>query len=434
MRRASSFSGGASASLYSSSGQYSTPNASAGGQRDVAADARGGPQHPRGVVIDVGDDPRRPGVLAAREHAEAGEEDHPRIRVRQRGALEPVGLEVRGVVAREGVEGRPQRRDDRVGRGRVGQRHEARQALRVDGVVRRGRADPGQLPRLRRARQLAHALAVVEAEDHAPIAPEEPAQDRRHRGGDAAAGGRVRRGDGGRAEDPAAAGGVGETLLGPGHQVEGAEIGLLDGGSPREQAVLLENDAPRLGMGPHGVGDFPGEPEPRPAVRDAGDVLAEQLLDHLAAAVGVGQGHDRVGVGVDHRLEREEAVEQRLDRGTGRAGLLEAAGQVVHHLLVAHVGAGHERADVVQADPGEVLAGDALEVRAAPLDAQDGDRPPLQVGLGQLDRGVAAAPDGQRGLGADEARGVDQEIEGIETARGLVVPVALHAGGTRPVS
>src|SRR5262249_50002741 len=48
------------------------------------------------------------------------------------------------------------------------------------------------------------------------------------------------------------------------------------------------------------------------------------------------------------------------------------------------------------------------------------------VALRELDRGVAAAPHHQRGLGADEPRGVDEEAEAVEIARGGLVPARVH--------
>src|SRR3989337_1047992 len=68
-------------------------------------------------------------------------------------------------------------------------------------------------------------------------------------------------------------------------------------------------------VGPERVCHVLGQEEPRAPVRNRDHVLAVHLLDHLAAAVGVGEGDDGVGVGVDDRLVREGAVEQRLGAG-----------------------------------------------------------------------------------------------------------------------
>ena len=196
--------------------------------------------------------------------------------------------------------------------------------------------------------------------------------------------------------------------------------------------MLLEDDRPRLRPRPDGRPDLPRQPEPRPPVGDPDGLLAEQVLDDLAAPRGVGQADDRVGVGVNHRLRVEEAVEEGLDRRPRRARLLEAAREVVDHLLVAHVVAVEERQHLGEAHAGKVPARHALEVRAAALDAQDPDRPAEDVGLGELHRRVAPAPDRERRLGADPARDLHELVDEIERADGVVLVAALHGGGRRP--
>src|SRR3989449_9447681 len=85
-----------------------------------------------------------------------------------------------------------------------------------------------------------------------------------------------------------------------------------------------------------------------------------------------------------------------------------------------------QRADVVHPHAGEILALDGLEVGAAALHTQHADLTAAVIALDGLDGGVAAAPDDQRGLGADEPRGVHEKVEALEL-RGLgVVPARLH--------
>ena len=115
-------------------------------------------------------------------------------------------------------------------------------------------------------------------------------------------------------------------------------------------------------------------------------------------------------------------MQQRLDGGARARRLLERVRQVVDHLLVAHVLALEEGQHVVHAHAGEVLLLDALEIGARSLDSQHAHLAPTMVALGELDRGVAPAPHHQRGLGADEAGGVDEEAEAVEIARGGLVP------------
>ena len=70
----------------------------------------------------------------------------------------------------------------------------------------------------------------------------------------------------------------------------------------------------------------------------------------------------------------------------------------------------------------EVLLLDALEVRAAPLDPQHPHLAAPVVALDALEGRVAAAPDHERCLGADEARRVDEEIQIGQVPGSGIVP------------
>ena len=72
--------------------------------------------------------------------------------------------------------------------------------------------------------------------------------------------------------------------------------------------------------------------------------------------------------------------------------------------------------------PGKSFFWMLLRSEPLPLTRRTRISRPAVVALGALDRGVAAAPDDQRGLGADQARGVDEEVEIGEALRGRVVP------------
>ena len=76
--------------------------------------------------------------------------------------------------------------------------------------------------------------------------------------------------------------------------------------------------------------------------------------------------------------------------------------------------------------PGEVTARDALEIGAAALDPENAHGPAEEIGLGELDRRVAAAPDRERRLGADPARHLHELVDEIAPAQGLVLVAALH--------
>ena len=178
--------------------------------------------------------------------------------------------------------------------------------------------------------------------------------------------------------------------------------------------MTLEHERRRLGILTERVDDVAGDAEPRAPVRERDHVLAVHLGEDVGVPVVVRERDDGVGVGVDDGVSRQEAVEQRLDRGPGSAGIQESVGEVLDHLRVAHVLPREQRQDVVHAHAREVPALDGLQVRTAPLHPQHGDLAAAVVALDGLDGGVAAAPDDERGLGADQTRGIHEEVEALE--------------------
>ena len=276
--------------------------------------------------------------------------------------------------------------------------------------------------RLLRGRELEHVGAVVEGQDHAPVAAEQAAQPGRHGERHAAPllGRRRRHGDA--AEARPALRPMGDRLLGAADQLDRREIGLLHRGAPADGPVLLEQDGARLGMRLEGLGHLLGDGEARAQIGERDDVAAVDLSEHLGAAVVVGERDDRVGMRVDDRVGGEEAVERRLDGRPRARGLEQGVREVVDHHLVVHVRALEEGPDVVDHDAGEVLLLDALQIGAAALDAEHPHLAAAVIALGALDRRVPAAPDDERGLGADQARGVHEQIEIGEALRRGVVP------------
>ena len=125
-------------------------------------------------------------------------------------------------------------------------------------------------------------------------------------------------------------------------------------------------------------------------------------------------------------------MEQGLDGRPRTRGLQEGVGEIVDHLLVAHVPAIQEGQDVVHADAREVLPLDGLEVGAAALHPEDRHLSPAIVALGALDRGVAPAPHHQRRLDPHEPRGIDEEVEVGEAGGRGVAPAGVHWLPTLP--
>ena len=126
--------------------------------------------------------------------------------------------------------------------------------------------------------------------------------------------------------------------------------------------MLLEDQGRRVGVVAERLRDVLRDPEARAPVSERQHAAAVDAADHRARPVVVRQGHDRVGVRVDHGLGGEKPVQQRLDRGARAADVLEGVREVGDHLLVGHVLAVEQRQDVVHPDPGEILLLDRLEI------------------------------------------------------------------------
>jgi hypothetical protein len=217
-----------------------------------------------------------------------------------------------------------------------------------------------------------------------------------------------------------------DRLLGAADQVHRREIGFLDGGAPADGPVLLEEQCLGRGVALEGLRHLARDEEARAPIRKGDDLRPVDLAEHIGRAVVVGEGHDGIGVGVDHRCRGQESVEECLDGRARARRLLQRMRQVVDHLLVAHVLPIEKSEDIVHAHAGEVLLLDALEIRARSLDAKHPHLATAVVTLGLLDRGIPAAPHHQRRLGADEPRSVHEETETVEIADRGVVPARVH--------
>ena len=255
---------------------------------------------------------------------------------------------------------------------------------------------------------------------------QEPAQVRRDPGHDRAARVPGQRRPRPRTEDRLPLPAVAGVLLGAGVHFDRGSVRLLGRLTPGDEAVLLQNDAARLRAVLDRLRHLARQGEPGAAVRDPDRLVSVDRLDVPSAVHGVGQSQDGVGVCVVDVCVRHEAVQESLDRGAGRSRLHQAMDEVGDHLLVGHRAALHERLEVVQPDPGEMLRFDRLEVRAAPLDPHHAHAAAAEVDLVMLDRGVAAAPDHEVGIATDQAGTVDEQVEVLESPGLVVAPQILH--------
>ena len=336
-------------------------------------------------------------------------------------------------VARDEVLDRPlDGAEPRLGSLAAGQVDEARKPLGVDRMIRSCRPDLRHARGVHRRDELDDVGRVVEPDQDAPAPAQHPAEPGRDRQRGLAPRRRLEPRHARATEQAPVLLSLGDRVFGPGDELDRRLVRLAHGRAPGDRAVPLEQQRLRLGPVGDRIGHVARDAEAGAAIRERDDVLAVHTLDHVVRAIVVGQRHDRVGVRVDDRRSREKPVQQGLDRRAHAPWLLQRVSEIAHHLFVAHLGALEERRDVVHPHAREILALDRFEVRAAALDAEHGDLSAAVVPLAGLDRGVAAAPDDERGFGADETRGIDEKIEAVELARLGVVPAGAHAALTIP--
>ena len=338
--------------------------------------------------------PRGRGVGRGRDAADAGDEEHARLRVEHRRPAVRVPLEVRLVR-------RLERGDPLVGIAV----EQARACPDPEHVV--GRAPPrGDVGRVGPVGEV--ALAAVDREHLPPPAGEAAPQPCKST--------IVPRGFGGRGKRDGRVGPVfREGLARARHELEHEPVRLLVRPAPRDEAVVGEDDRAPVGERGHAAREL----EPRADVLDDGDVVPERVA-HRARRVGrVRERADRVGVDVVDVRGGQERVQQRLDRRPRRVRVDHAAGEVGEHLVVGQRLALAEREQVVEPQPREVAHLGGREVGAAALDP---DRAPLaaeMVALDELGGGVPAAVEDERAVGADQPRAGDEPFElGLAGDRG----------------
>ena len=254
-------------------------------------------------------------------------------------------------------------------------RHDQRPVLGADGVVGRDHAGLAVALDLGAVDEIGDGVARAEIEDQPPpralglrvrlaAGAAHDRRDLRRRAPPAAASARSR----------TPGGGCAQPFLGARDQFDRALVALARIVGEAEQAVLVQDQAPRpSGARVVDVGGELGEREARHDVGHDADAAVEQVGADRFAVRLVDQAEDRGRVGVVDELVRQERVQQRLDRGIGRRRVEQVLALDADHVLVAERRA---RAQLAQAvEPHRRHAGglDRRHVGAGALDAQHVD-------------------------------------------------------------
>ena len=220
-----------------------------------------------------------------------------------------------------------------------------------------------------------------------------------------------------------------QVILGAADQGDHALVGLPGAVAERKNAVVHQHHADGVGAGLARIlaRAQARQVEPGHDVGNDHDGVAVESRGCALAVGRIGDGHDRIGVGVVDELVGQAGVQDGLDRRRRRRGLEHVGGELVDHLRVRQRVELRQPLQIVQLHRRESGRLDGLQVPAAALDVQDVFVLAEQVLLHQLDRGVAAAVQHQRLVAPEQARGVDAQSSSLwHCADSLVVPEALH--------
>ncbi len=104
------------------------------------------------------------------------------------------------------------------------------------------------------------------------------------------------------------------------------------------EAVVDEDQAFHLRRALPGVGGGLGQIKTRSDPGHDADAFAEEPAHDIFRVGLVGQGDDRIGVGVVNEPLRQEPMQEGLDRGSRVAGRQQGVREVIHHRLVGERG------------------------------------------------------------------------------------------------
>ena len=298
-----------------------------------------------------------------------------------------------------------------------------RPVLRVDEVVRAGRADLAHLGPAHRRGEGDRLGAAVDPQDGAGRLREQGAAEGRQRRGQQVLGLLVVERRRLRPTQPEArAGRPANRLGGARDDLERCGIALAARLAPGDETVLLEQHGARPRILAQELGNALRHGEAGALVVEPDGLGAERLVGEPPPVRGGGQGDDRVRVRVVDVRGADERVEERLDGRPRLRGHEGAAEEVVDHLRVLHLLALDQRQDLVEPERGEAFGRDRREVGAGALDPEDARLASEVVTRDPFRRRVSAALVGERSIGPEQVRAIDEACERVEPGRGGGVP------------
>ncbi len=219
-------------------------------------------------------------------------------------------------------------------------------------------------------------------------------------------------------------------MFGPVHQGDHALVGLARILAEAENAMVEQHHAnsARAGLLGEATRAHAGQIEARHHIGHDHHLVAIDLADSLRSALGVGDGDDGVGMGVVDVFVRQGGVEYGFHRGGGRRGPGHVGLQLVDHFRVGQGFQPGQRQQMVQAHRRKTFAFYAGQVPAAALDVENGLFLAEDVGLADLDRGIAAAVQHQAGILPQQTGGVYPQAQVVTVFPCLlIVPQTFHA-------
>ncbi len=215
----------------------------------------------------------------------------------------------------------------------------------------------------------------------------------------------------------------GEPLLGARHRSDHALVGFPRLGAEGEDAVLYEHQPFDRGIGLVDLGGFLGEREARHDVGHDAETLAINLGAERFGVGLIGDAQHRGRMGVVDIFLRQESVQQRLDRGVGRAGVEEIGALIAHHVFIGELVALAQLQERLQPHGGQAGRLDIAQIPAAALDAKNLDLVASKIGRFRLHGGVATPMQDEQRVLAEEPRGVNPQGE---IARHALLGIARH--------